>query len=306
MVEVFYGTNPYRIKQAKDALLAKFLDNYGDLAVEQIDASKIDQDRLMQLIVTLPFLVSEKLIIIRELSHNKDLVEPFLDNIEQIPDTNHVLVIETNLDNRSKFAKQLKSNAALNAKKFDELSENDLAKWAMDVASEQGASLNKNAAVYLIERVGKDQLQLQQELRKLRLYTENIDKQAIEELTEPTLEGNVFNLTDALAHGDYAMSLQIYQQLRGAKLDAVYVFTMISWQLQNIAMVKAIGDQNSSQLSISPYVLRKTQPISRRLSNQKIKQALKLTLDTDIKLKTKSINPDQIVQNLLIKLAGVF
>ena len=298
--------NPYRIKQAKDALLAKFLDNYGDLAVEQIDASKIDQDRLMQLIVTLPFLVSEKLIIIRELSHNKDLVEPFLDNIEQIPDTNHVLVIETNLDNRSKFAKQLKSNAALNAKKFDELSENDLAKWAMDVASEQGASLNKNAAVYLIERVGKDQLQLQQELRKLRLYTENIDKQAIEELTEPTLEGNVFNLTDALAHGDYAMSLQIYQQLRRAKLDAVYVFTMISWQLQNIAMVKAIGDQNSSQLSISPYVLRKTQPISRRLSNQKIKQALKLTLDTDIKLKTKSINPDQIVQNLLIKLAGVF
>src|SRR5437764_2237191 len=80
MVITFTGSNSLLLRRRLDELIKKFSDEHGELAVERIDAAEADAQTVMDAISSLPFLASRKMVLLRDVSSNKDVME----QIEQI------------------------------------------------------------------------------------------------------------------------------------------------------------------------------------------------------------------------------
>ena len=79
---------------------------------------------------------------------------------------------------------------------------------------------------------------------------------------------------------------------------------MLGWQLHILALVKSAGNKSAadiaSEAKLSPFIVRKTQTIIKRISYAKLQVLIKQTINIDKQLKTSTIDADLAIKNLLI------
>jgi DNA polymerase-3 subunit delta len=82
---------------------------------------------------------------------------------------------------------------------------------------------------------------------------------------------------------------------------------MLTWQLHIVALIKAGGERSPDQIAkdakLSPYVVKKSVNIARRLSLQDLKDHIDRLLNIDIKSKTTTYDIDEALQHFLLKLS---
>jgi DNA polymerase III delta subunit len=78
----------------------------------------------------------------------------------------------------------------------------------------------------------------------------------------------------------------------------------LAWQLHVLALVRAAGDKPASQIAseakLNPYVVRKSMERARSLSMDQLKTMIGELHQLDITLKSKSIDPDEALQNYIL------
>lgn len=162
-------------------------------------ASSENYDRIRATVESIPFLSLRKLVVLSNSGANKDLLERYEDLLGAVAESTDLLIIERKLDKRTGYYKYLKKHT--DYKEFSELSEQELIKWLVERAKNQGASISQEAARYLQERVGSNQILLANELDKLVSYDSNITKESIDLLCEPTPNTTIFSLLEAAFSG---------------------------------------------------------------------------------------------------------
>jgi DNA polymerase III delta subunit len=79
---------------------------------------------------------------------------------------------------------------------------------------------------------------------------------------------------------------------------------MIAWQLHALSVVKAAGQMSQKEIAersrLSPFVIRKNMPNTRRISEHQLLSLLDQAIQTDKRLKTTSVNPDDALQALIM------
>jgi DNA polymerase-3 subunit delta len=305
MVVTITGANDLLRKSELDKLVSEFVAEHGDMAVERFDGEEAGSDRMRESVQSMPFLSPRKMVILREPGKQKPFSEAIAEVLEATAETTDLIIYEPKLDKRGTYYKTLKK--ITDFRELGELDANALSKWATDYAAEQGGAVSSADARLLIDRIGINQQLLKSELDKLLAYDEQISRSSIELLTEPLPQSTIFELLDAAFAGNTSRVFAIYGEQRALKVEPQAIMAMLAWQLHILAVVKSASQQPidviAKEAKLNPFVVRKSQAITRRLSLEYIKVLVADLLDLDLRLKRSSIDADEALQLYLLKLA---
>jgi DNA polymerase-3 subunit delta len=306
MIKTLSGENTFGLQAALEAAKSSFLPEYGELGLEQIDGEEADFSRLSEALTSLPFLASQKLVILRSPGKNKQFAEKLATLLAEIPETTEVIIVEPKLDKRSVYYKLLKK--LTDFQEFPKLSDVELANWLVGQAKQRGGSISRGDAAYLVDRIGLNQQILSHELDKLLLYEPKITRGSIDQMTEAAPHSTIFQLLEAAFVGQTQKTLDLYQEQRSLKVEPIQIIAMLAWQLHILALVKTAGQRSpeaiAAEAKISPFVVRKSSQIARRISLAQLKKMISDLGSLDVRLKSQSLDPDEALQHYLLKLAG--
>lgn len=305
MIRVLSGTNAFGLQHDLRKIIDKFVTEHGDLAVERIDGEETTYERIAEALTGLPFLVSKKLVLLRAPSAQKKFVEQVEQLLADVPETNDVVIVEPKLDKRLAYYKFLKKSTDFTD--YSQPDENGLAAWLQRTAKEGGGTISSNDARYLIERAGANQQLLFNELEKLLLHDPNVSREAIDLLTEATPQSTIFQLLEAAFGGNTKLAFKLYAEQRALKVEPQQIIAMLGWQLHVLAIVKTAGDRSTDEIAkdakMSPFVVRKSQNIARRLTISQLKKLVSDLLSIDTRSKRTSLDLDEAIQYYLMTLA---
>jgi len=305
MITTLAGTNHFMLQQELQRRVGVFVAEHGDLALEKLDGEEVNFERISESLQSLPFLASKKMVVLKKPSACKQFTEHIEQTLDSVPDTTDVIIVEPKPDKRSIYYKTLTKKTQ--CKEFPELSEDELVRWLVMAAKDQGGSLNKTDATYLIQRLGTDQSLLAHELAKLLDYQSDINRQTIDLLTEPVPQSTIFELLGAAFAGDKKRTLKLYDEQRRQKVEPPVILAMVAWQLHVLAIVKMAGTRSpatvASEAKLSPFVVNRSKALAQTLSLKRLKELVALALDTDIRLKSQAIDADEALTYLLLRCA---
>ncbi|HEV7453701.1 MAG TPA: DNA polymerase III subunit delta [Candidatus Saccharimonadales bacterium] len=306
MIVTITGSNDFARTQELKKLVTAFVAEHTDMALERFDGEEATAASMQGGVASMPFLTARKMVVLREPSKQKAFTEHFTDILKEVADTTDLIIVEPKLDKRLSYYKTLKKETDF--KEFNDLDANGLAQWAAGYAKEKAGSLSTADARILVDRVGPNQQLLSAELEKLLAYDPAITKQAIERLIEPMPQSTVFELLDAAFAGRVKRTMELYHEQRALKVEPQAIIAMLGWQLHVLAVVTSAGSRSPDVIAregkLNPYVVRKTQGLTRNLSLERVKQMIDGLLALDRKLKSVSIDADEALQLYLIQLAN--
>lgn len=305
MIVALTGTNRLLVKEQEAKLTADFVANHGELALEKIDAEQASYEQILGAIESLPFLATKKMVVLRDLSLNSQAAESLERLAERAGDSTDLLIVESKLDKRSVYYKTLKKSTQFN--EYNELSEQEIPVWLVSYAKELGATLSKADAIYLVERIGNNQLRLRNEVFKLAQYNPAITKATIELLTDENPATTIFNLIDSVFSGNTRRALAVYDEQRKLKVEPQAIHGMLVWQMHAVAMMVSAQQMSPNEIAklsgVSPYVLQKSQRIAQKMGRGQVIAFMKLLRDIDFKSKRQPLDYDEALKYAIISLS---
>jgi len=301
MITGLIGSNSLLLRRRLSQLVDEFLKDQNDLALEKIDATEAEYEQISDALSSMPFLATRKMVVLRELSANKQAVERIEQLISSVSSTTDVIIVEPNIDKRTVYSKVLNEQTTL--EQFDELDPPALAKWLSDEAKKLGGELSLRDANYLVERLGPNQMMLATELDKLLISTSHIARETIDALTEPNPQSKIFDLLDAMFAGNKAKALALYNDQRAQKVEPQAILALIVWQLQLLALAKLGEGKTSAQIAkeskTSPYPLAKAQSLAKKMSKAKLQEMIDQALSIDYRSKTVGIDLNEALKTYI-------
>jgi DNA polymerase III subunit delta len=300
------GENTFAARQAERQLIAAFSAKHDPSGIERVDGETLDAARLPDLLQGATLFAPVRLVILKDVSANKPLLEPLGDMLARAADETTVVIADSNLDKRTKLYKFLKSKS--NFQDFSLLDESKLVAWVQKGVKESSATISNTDALYLVRRVGHDQWQLRHEIDKLAHYSTPINRDSIDLLVEPHPEGTAFELLDAVFAGHTDKTGVLLAALKNAE-DPYKLFGLLASQVHALAVVAMAGtrpaDQIAKDASIHPFVVRKTQAAVKRFGQARVTQIARLVADCDWQLKSTGADPWQLLGRALRQISSL-
>lgn len=303
MVTTLAGTNSFMLRAELTKIVQSFVEEHGDMALEQLDGEEAPYDRIAEAVQSLPFLASKKLAVLHIPSAQKQFIEQAEVLLSDIPEVTDIIIVEPKLDKRTGYYKWLKKNTDF--KEFNELDSRGLAPWAVQYAKGRGGGLSLSDAAYLIDRIGINQERLSNEIQKLALSSGTITRKTIDTMTEPTPQSKIFDLLDAAFSGHPKKALHLYAEQRSMKVEPQEILAMIGWQLRQVALVKTAGNKHDlvKEAKMSPYSANKAKSIASRLTLQRLKALIEGAVSIDARSKRQPIDIDEALQTYILQIS---
>ena len=189
---------------------------------------------------------------------------------------------------------------------FEQPTGRALARWAVGYAKKASLSLPEDVAAELVVRCSDDKTRLAREVEKLALYADGEAAMGdVEALCPPDPQSNIFQFVDALGAGNGGRALHLLEALLGTGEPPLRIVHMIRRQFRLLARAKALVEEGvprpeiASSLKVPPFVARKLEEVSRKMSERDLERALALTSDLERGLKGGS----DLSDNLQVELA---
>lgn len=312
---LFTGPETFLIHEQITAWKNAFKEKHGDMNLIRLDGEETGAGELIAQIEALPFLGEKRLIFIERLppspparERDEDAPEKteekkegkqerFIEFLDRVPETSVVVFVQPNPDKRKSLYKKIVQKGEI--KEFNTLSSAELVQWIRNRAVKYKASLDPETADYLVSLIGQDLWRVDQEIQKLSLYCAGkpVDRSAIDEVTVPTIEANIFHLTDALGVKNGRQAIRNLHLSLGAGENLRQVFYMIVRQFRLFLQIGGylMNYPNTSpanvavSLKLHPFVARNTMSQMKRFKLSELKQAYQKLLEIDYALKTSRI-----------------
>ncbi len=323
---LFTGKETFLIHEQINAWKEAFIEKHGgDINLNTIDGKQAEIGEIIAQIETAPFLADKRLIFIEGLpeapktrnaskvtkkdeKREKNL-QRLIDYLEKIPESSVVAFVQSNPDKRKSLYKKIvhSSTSARNdnskpravIKEFNPLSGAALNKWIQNRIQNYNASIDINSAEYLTSLTGPNLWRIDQELKKIASYSSGnpIGKKDIDNLVVPTIEANVFHLTDALGSKNHRQAITNLHRSMSAGENLRQVFYMIVRQFRLFLQVggyisnypNTSPNNIASSLKLHPFVARNTMSQLKHFNAPELKKAYERLLEIDVGLKTSKI-----------------
>lgn len=288
------------MKRALDAIVSDF-----DGVAEKVDGIDVDLNRLSDLFAGATLFADKRLVVVRDLSDNKQIWEVLPDWFSRVGDDVHLVLVEPKPDKRTKTYKDIKKHA--DVKEFASWTDKDTftaESWVVQEAKRQGYVLDKNVARALVARIGVDQWQLFRAIEKFAVL-DTVTVDIVEKHVEPSPQENVFNLLDAALRGDAKKVIGMLAVLQRTQ-DPFMTFGLLSGQVFQLAAL-AVSDKPSAQVASDigahPYALGKLAPHAKKLGRDGTRKIVLIFADADTKLKSTGTDPWLLIEKTLIEAA---
>lgn len=299
MIYLLSGENTYEVDQRLKKLTATFA---GD--VETYDGSELTIEQLPDLFLGATLFSDARLIVIKNISDNKIIWNVLAEWLEK-GSANDLVLVEKVLDKRTKTYKWLQKHAEVTA--VDNLDDMQRVAWLRETARARGVDIAPDMARYMCEYTGGDQWQLANDIDKLVLSGKPVTSELIRELLVANPSSSAFDLLDAALAGNGPRTNQLLDGVR-AHEDPYRFFGLLSNQVFAILIIASAGDRPADTVArdsgLHPYVVRKTQPLARKLSVTRRHRLAEILATTDMQLKSSGADPWTLITTLLKTIAA--
>ena len=310
---LFTGEESYLLQEQIRTWKQAFIEKHGDINLETLDATQMPLNELMASMTAMPFLGDKRLIFVYGLPEapkarqtdkvskkdekREEELKKFGAELKNIPDTSVVIFVQTAPDKRKSFYKNLIKQAEV--KEFALLSGGSLSQWIQTQFQAKNSSISLLLAEYLVTLTGQNLWRLSTEIEKLTTYCSGqpITKETIDLLVVPTIEANIFQLTDALTARNPNKAIKFLQKTLDAGENLQPVFYMIVRQFRLLIQGRSFTEMEKNpspanfgaRLKLHPFVAKNTLAQAKYFKMEDLKKAYQNLLEIDTGLKTSQI-----------------
>jgi len=321
-----------RLKQARRA------EPGGEYNLDELQAEEVDLPRLRAICATVPFLAERRLVLVHNLlsgllapvdkkgkvagksaatATNGEAPPEVLKGIlAELPATTTLVLVEGRLDRRR--VEPLLPRGRARLVEFPRPRNEELESWIRQRAAHKGLRLSDEAigalrddAVRLFEYLrAADLARLDAELEKLAAYADGqvLDTEQVR-LLATLHEENVFALLDAVTEGRSGEALARLRGMleRGVRVDgllpqlAAHVRRLLV--AQETASRRLSPDEVARDFEVSPWLLRRLQPLARQLSARQLDAACERLLEADRAIKAGQRDPEAELELAVARVA---
>jgi DNA polymerase III subunit delta len=306
VITLLHGTEGYLVDRAARDLLARLRGGLTvDFNYEDVEAESLGAEAFIQLLSTLPFIDSTRVLVLREpglLSGRKERgggAERAAAALESIPDSTHLVLIlhdvaaPGNALMKAIGAAAQKRRATI--ERFDPPRRADRAGWVRRLAEERGLTITPGAVRLLLQRVVPDLRIIEQEIKKLELAEfprQRIEERTVDALVGESREDEVWALSDAMASDRPGEMGAVLQSLLDSGREPTYLLYTLVAHWRRLLHARAIRDQGLSvdvlqgQLRDHPFVVDKAYRQAAAFSAEELERGFRelLRLEEQIKL----------------------
>lgn len=318
---LLYGTQNYLIDLYADLILKEFCEQFNEeVQVQVMDYETLDYTQLEDHLLSVGFFSAQKAVLIRNFETAKitnDDKKRLLSIIEQL-DQDSLLIIKAVPVEKPKagktatFAKNFVGSAVL----LEKRSKEQVNKFVLSFAKQQGANLGLKEANYLIENTSEDMLFLQNEVLKLAAYKGNkpITIDDIEKLSPKTVEQRAFDLIDHLLKNNMDKCLTQLDYLYHLGEETISIFSAFAATLTDIYRLKVAKETSDPQNYLSEnfgykptdFRVKKAGWYVNKLSWQQLDKIAQALFDCDKKLKFTAIDNRLVLETCMIQIYNIY
>ena len=322
MLIFIYGDDNFRVEEKAQEMISAFRKKFDSTGLNtQVfpveGSSKLEAGEILQAVCSYPFMSERRLVIINNLisTSKKNEQDVWIEGLKRIPDSTIVLILEkTNpkvLEKKSLF-KELQKLPEVHFYPFAKLEGYELKKWVKNRIESSGKKIDNLALQSLVERVGSDLWQMNNEINKIINLSDQkqINQKMIEENISANFEGEIFSLIDAIANKNKKLALELLQKERWSGANDFYLITMLARQIRLLISARSALDDNpqinkqdlAEIMGVHPFVVQKVLQQAKFFTLDNLKKIHNLLFKFDWQMKTGLIEAGLAVDLIVTEL----
>lgn len=301
---LLYGEEDYLKLLYRDTLKESIMAEADEMNCSRFEGKDTDLTQVKEMADTLPFFSDYRLIILENtgLFHaSNDLA----DYLKQMPDTTILLFIEKDIDKRNRLYKYV--NKEGRAVEMKPMSAHEMKRWLVRLLQQAGKQMRESTADYLLGLIDNNMYSVKNEVEKLIAYAgerEEITKEDVDAVACVQINGQIFQMMDAVASGDADTTMKLYRDLRELRENPMTILYLLSRHFNILLQIKELGGNASrgeiaGKVGIYPSFVPRYQSQSRHFSRKALCDMLEQCAETEYLFKRGRIS-DQIGVELLL------
>lgn len=319
-IHYYFGNDEYALRQQAKRFDALFSDpTTAEMNTSRLDARAISENELNNAVSSMPFLASQRLVILENVSKRyggQEGHKKFTTFLESVPPFTQLVILdheevrEKDIPNHWMVKWATKHAEIAEARAFLLPKAREMPAWIVAEAKRQGGNIEPGAAARLAEMTGENTRQAAQEITKLLTYVNYahpIGLEDVEAVSIVTASADVFELVDALGNRDGKKSQRLLHRLLEER-DAFELFGMVVRQFRLLTIAREVMDENGtleeavSALGTHPFVAEKAWSQARKFSMETLTSIYRRLLAMDEAAKTGVMPLDLALDAFIVEL----
>lgn len=317
-VYLLYGPEEYLREDFLGILKRTCLpDGEDDFSYKKLNQESFSVRNFEDAVDALPFLTERTFVEVRGIDLNKlgeSDAEKLTKQIGDVPDYCTVAFVQDagyEPDGRKKLIKAIKKHGR--DVEFTEQPQSSIVKWVRKRFAAHGKIIEPSVADYLVNYSGNLMQQLIPEIEKVAAYApgETITIGDIDAVASKSAETAVYELSDKLAARNFDGAALVMGELLGRKdTEPIMLLAMIGNQMRNIYAAKLAEAEHRDRAYITEvtgvrydFLVKKLRENAKKFSTSRLERAVELCAETDYLMKSTAAEDEDLLKELLIKLA---
>ena len=317
---IFHGEEAYLrdfyLGQMKKKLLSACMEAFN---LHTFQAKECDPKALGQVIDCLPMMSQRTMVVVYDYDlfkapadHREALAALFADLPEYVCLVFVYDLIEYKADARTKLAAAIKAHGAV--VKFSRQEQGDLVDWIRRRFRALDHDIDSELARYLIFLCGDLMTGLISEIGKIGAYARHraVTRADIDAVATPQLDAVVFQLTDAIAAGDFDKASSVLADLLHMGEPPIKLLSVLGRQLRQLYSARlAMEERKGTGYLVelwgmrSAYPAQKLMDAARRFDRSWCRYAVLEAARTDLAMKSQvGADGEELLIDLILKLAN--
>ncbi len=305
-----FGEDEFALKETVD-LITKYVSPLVTIEFDKqiFFGNSNTIDEVIGFSLAFPFGSEKKLAIVKEFEKIKE-PERLLSYIQKPVDFTVLLLVYS--ETIKKFENELFKLLIQKGYIFEakELRDEQLVSWLKDYCSEKGKTLSDENAVYFIELAGSDRNLIEMQINKIISFMKDekvISYEIIKEQIISSREYSIFDLFNAIGNSDKSKAFTVANKILEQE-EITMIIAMLNKYFSGIAQVPEmtktnVPDQTAARVVGShPYYYKDYKNAANKFTSKKLIKISRALLQSDIEVKTSSIDHKTILNILLTKI----
>ncbi|MFI3212400.1 MAG: DNA polymerase III subunit delta [Eubacteriales bacterium] len=309
-VYLLFGEEDYLRKQYRDRVREKLVEQGDTMNYTYLEGKNHEIGGVIDLAETLPFFAERRVIIWENSGLLKKGGEQLAQYLEEIVDTTYFILVEKEIDKRSKLFKTLKKKGRVC--EFGIQNEATLKRWILSILKRENKKITELTMNVLLDKTGTDMEIIKTELEKLICYTiekEEITKEDVETIVTHRVSNQIFDMINAMADKNQKKALDLYYDLLTLKEPPLRILALISRTFHLLMQVKILKGKGHSdkvigeQVGLHSFVVSKYAKQVNRFSAKELRNAVESCVEAEENVKTGKMNDKMSIELLIVKLS---
>lgn len=291
MIYLFAGEDQYE-SYGRALLTAQNLASKSDSSINVVNADEIsDINYILQLLEGVDMFSSTGVLVLKRFLNNKKFVEYFFENFNKLNEFEIVIWQDSKADTRLKFVKAVQTKKLLF--NYDLPKDGEMKNWISLKTKELSIPLTPAQITFLFERIQFNKFAVINELQKLSTYIKakslkRIEDSVLEDILGLSVKGDMWRFLDYIGAKNKNKAIIEFSKLTKYEENTQLLISMIDREIRLMLQYKyaKANGHDTSELKLTPFILKKVADKARNFSENELKELLKKLFITDLKIKS--------------------